>query len=148
MSRWVLVLLAAATTACATDCPPGRPCYGRPLEREQVQTIQAGVTTAQDVAQGLGPPADLSIREDGSETWVYRYRSTLHCFEHPEEEQPCARLGSLPLVGWLFQGAASFGLLACTASQTEAELRVDFDPQGIVRTQQLATLERLTHLGP
>jgi len=146
MSRWTLILVVALTTACATNCPSGRPCYGRPIEREQVSAIEAGVSTASDVAQRFGEPMDLGIADDGSETWVYRYRSTLHRFEHPEE--PCTRLGSLPLVGWLFRGAAYLGLRDCIQSQTEAELRVDFDPRGLVRARELETRERPTRLPP
>jgi hypothetical protein len=139
MRRWTLILIAAMCTACATNCPSHRPCYGRPLELEPIRTIEAGVTTAADLSRKLGEPADLAIAEDGSETWVWRYRSTLHRFDDPSE--PCSKLGRIPLLGGLFRLAAAVRLSACVESQTEAELRVELDPRLVVRARELAIWE-------
>jgi len=143
----LLTLVAGLATACATKCPDNRPCYGRSIEGEQVRAIEAGVTTAGDVSRILGEPADLRIATDRSETWVYRYRSTLHRFDDPDER--CAVLGRTRFLGWLFRAAAYAGLLACVESQTEAELRVDLDPHGVVRACEFVIQELpVPPLGP
>jgi len=112
-----LILLATLVAGCATG--PS----GQPIPRETVMGIERGVTTAPQVRSALGDPTGRTVADDGSETWTYDrlYR----------KDRPFLGLCWVPLFGWAH----------CLPTLGRDELRVAFDPEGVVATLEFASRE-------
>ena len=68
MRKTVALLLCLGLFGCAT--------IGKPMKETQLNQLQDGVTTQEEVLRVMGEPFDKTIIDTGEEKWTYVYSRT------------------------------------------------------------------------
>ena len=76
MTRPLLLLVALLSLGLASACTPTKITRGHHLESEDIERINVGVTTQQQVAQILGSPSSVATFKDHADTWYYISKRT------------------------------------------------------------------------
>lgn len=76
MIRPLLLLIALLSIGLAQACTPTKITRGHHLESEDIERINVGVTTQQQVVEILGSPSSVATFKDHSDTWYYISKKT------------------------------------------------------------------------
>ncbi|PJK29617.1 outer membrane protein assembly factor BamE [Minwuia thermotolerans] len=86
MNRAILTVCAAAALVLAiAACTPDRITRGHHLDQQDIDRVQVGVTTQQQVTDILGSPSSVATFQQHSDTWYYISKQSERYTELDEE---------------------------------------------------------------